>query len=148
MATQAILVLPAGCSSPWQSSRQERQTKRQTMDIEEGLFEPEAIPGGSYEFGKSMVLPPRGRASWLETDVDYPDWTNQRHRCFVPCLHTQEFHWVRMVSVTSLGLLFKYLGKKFSAKEILSYYLSLRPVVIKYSRSLAAATHILYCATL
>ena len=74
---------------------------------EEGLLEPESIPGGSYEFGKSMVLPPRGRASWLETRVDYPDWTNQRHRCFVPCLHTQAFHWVCEVLVTSLGMLFK-----------------------------------------
>ena len=74
---------------------------------EEGLLEPESIPGGSYEFGKSMVLPPRGRASWLETDVDYPDWTNQRHRCFVPCLHTQEFHWVCEVLLIYLGMLFK-----------------------------------------
>ena len=89
-----------------------KKGKRKGREWEEKrLLEPEAIPGGCYEFGKSAVLPPQGRASWLENDVDYPDWTNQRHRCVVPCLHAQDFHWKREVLVTSLGRLFRCLGK-------------------------------------
>jgi len=62
---------------------------------------------------------------------EFPDWDRQTHRFLVPCMSNNNNYWYRDCKCTNLGLLFRALGKKFSAAKIYSFYLSRRIVAVK-----------------
>ena len=64
-----------------------------------------------------------------------PDWPAQVNRCIVPCLNAVTYEWLRKGPVTTLGELFKHVGKNHTAKAIYAFYRTRRLVVVKRKKN-------------
>ena len=88
---------------------------------------------------EDMVRQCRSASQWevggtgLEEQMFWPLWSEQQHRFYVPCTGVKEFHWERRCKCTTLGMLFRALGRAFTASCIYYYYLTRRLVVVKHS---------------
>ena len=60
-----------------------------------------------------------------------PDWSNQQYLCVVPCQDAYTHHWLRSTLCSTLGDMFKALGKEHSASAIYTFYMSRKQVVRK-----------------
>ena len=60
-----------------------------------------------------------------------PDWDNQKYLCVVPCKSSSLWHWLRRTLCTTLGQMFKVLGKEHTAYDIYKFYMSRKIVVRK-----------------
>ena len=70
---------------------------------------------------EDMVRQCRSASQWevggtgLEEQMFWPLWSEQQHRFYVPCTGVKEFHWERRCKCTTLGMLFRALGRAFTA---------------------------------
>ena len=60
-----------------------------------------------------------------------PDWDRQVYLCAVLCRSECNWHWLRNTLCSTLGHLFKVLGKEHTAVDIYQFYLSRKLVVRK-----------------
>jgi len=63
-----------------------------------------------------------------------PDWDNQKYLCVVPCKSSAGWHWLRQTLCTTLGQMFKVLGKEHTAYDIYKFYMSRKIVVRKLAQ--------------
>ena len=63
-----------------------------------------------------------------------PKWQHQWNRLTCPCENDWDHHWARSVKGMSLGHMMAFLGDRYSAKEIVEYFMSCRLVAVKYAR--------------
>jgi hypothetical protein len=57
------------------------------------------------------------------------DWDNQKYLCVVPCKSSSLWHWLRRTLCTTLGQMFKLLGKEHTAYDIYKIYMTRKIVV-------------------
>ena len=60
-----------------------------------------------------------------------PDWDNQKYLCVVPCKASHDWHWLRQTLCSTLGQMFKVLGKEHTAFDIYQFYMTRKIVVRK-----------------
>ena len=84
------------------------------------------------DFGKQDIRGP--------SRAENPDWGRQMHRFYVPCTGTTARHWARTTTCTTLGSLFKILGRDYTAAAIYYVYLTMRVVAVKATADVSSLT--------